>query len=46
MYYMRDLGTKKEIRTLCELLTKKYFRYQSNLLKHEVCFILGQIGCD
>ncbi len=45
MYYMRDIGTLKEIHALCLLVSKKYSPTQSPLLKHEVCFILGQIGC-
>ncbi len=31
---------------LCLLLSKQHSKSQSSLLKHEVCFILGQIGCD
>lgn len=45
MYHMRDLGTSEAIHVLCLLLSKKYSSTQSPLLKHEVCFILGQIGC-
>ena len=30
---------------MCKLLSKEYFKAQTSLLKHEVCFVLGQIGC-
>lgn len=46
MYYMRNLKTKKCIEALCQLLSLKYYKTQTSLLKHEVCFILGQIGID
>ena len=31
---------------MCRLLSKQHFQTQVSLLKHEVCFILGQIGCE
>ena len=31
---------------LCRLLSKEYFKTQTSLLKHEVCFIIGQVGCE
>jgi deoxyhypusine monooxygenase len=46
MYYMRDLNTEECRKVLCLLLSKEYFKTQTSLLKHEVCFVLGQIGCE
>ena len=46
MYHMRDKKSKACIRTLCLLLSKQYYKTQCSLLKHEICFILGQIGID
>ena len=46
MYLMRDEKSDDCKKVLCQLLSKEYFRTQTSLLKHEVCFILGQIGCD
>ena len=45
MYLMRDQNTEESRRILCELLSRKYYQTQTSLLKHEICFILGQIGC-
>lgn len=46
MYLMRDLNTEECRKTLCELLSLQYFKTQTSLLKHEICFIIGQIGCE
>ena len=43
---MRNENNEESRRTLCQLLSKEYFKTQTSLLKHEVCFILGQIGCE
>lgn len=34
MYYMRNIGGRREIKTFCDLLSKKYFRNLSSLMKH------------
>ena len=43
---MRNKKSQECIRTLCLLLSKEYYKTQCSLLKHEICFILGQIGID
>ena len=30
---------------LCQLLSRKYAETQNSLLKHEIGFMLGQVGC-
>lgn len=42
---MRNENNEDVKKTLCLLLSKKYYKTQTSLLKHEICFILGQIGC-
>jgi deoxyhypusine monooxygenase len=45
MYLMRNENSEEARTTLCQLLSKEYCKTQTSLLKHEICFILGQIGC-
>lgn len=46
MYLMRNENDDEARKTLSQLLSKEYYKTQTSLLKHEICFILGQIGCE
>ena len=46
MYLMRNQNSGEARKVLCQLLSKQYSKTQTSLLKHEVCFVLGQIGCE
>lgn len=43
---MRNINTDKVKVQLCKLLSLAHFKIQSALFKHEVCFVIGQIGLD
>lgn len=42
---LRNQRTEESIQVLCQLLSKKYAETQTSLLKHEIGFMLGQVGC-
>lgn len=46
LYYLRDLESSQARLALCRLLSLAYYKTQPALLKHEVCFVLGQIGIE
>ena len=46
MYMMRNLNTAEVKKVLSRLLSLEFYKTQTSLLKHEICFILGQIGCE
>jgi hypothetical protein len=46
MYMMRNLNTPEVKKVLSRLLSLEFYKTQTSLLKHEICFILGQIGCE
>eukprot|EP00825_Cyclidium_porcatum_P042511 TRINITY_DN5836_c0_g1_i2.p3 TRINITY_DN5836_c0_g1~~TRINITY_DN5836_c0_g1_i2.p3 ORF type:complete len:187 (-),score=49.01 TRINITY_DN5836_c0_g1_i2:239-799(-) len=43
MYLLRDKGDEKAIKTLARFLEQKNWQATGILLRHEVCFILGQL---
>ena len=44
MYYLRNLEDEKSIKILCELLKFENRKFISPLMRHELCFILGQLN--
>lgn len=43
MYFLRNDNSKEAINILCNLLDKKNREFTKTLLRHEVCFIFGQL---
>jgi deoxyhypusine monooxygenase len=44
MFTLREIGTDEACEALCQSLTKENFSTCSALLKHEIGFVLGQLG--
>lgn len=44
IYYLRNLGDQNSIKILCELLKVENRKFISPLMRHELCFILGQLS--
>lgn len=44
MFSLREIGTDEACKALCQTLTKENFSNCTALLKHEIGFVLGQLG--
>ena len=44
LFTLRDMMTKEAIEMICTPLTASFFAKDSALLKHEICFVIGQLS--